>query len=566
MTQAPARRPAADPVSHDMSTPSSPPFLILQPLAGPPLQSLRFEAGKSADRPLTIGRSTECDRQLENPVVSKYHAAVARLGETWIIRDLGSRHGTLVNGVQLPPHHAVPLSEGDLVVIRPWVFRVRTREADASTVVTIDRSPSGEDQIERIPPGQYTEPGIREQYAQLISASGAIFGAADEEGLVGAIIDRALAGSGFTRGAVIRQGATREDVEVVASADRGRRDGGHFEFSRSLISAAASGSPAVLIAPRSPVPGSSVIRLNITRALCLPILVDSTVWGYLYLDSRRGELPPRDDAVTFCGALVEMAGLALASLKARELRERLSTLQQDIEAAAQVQRMIMPPATGEFGPLRYAVRSQPGRLLSGDLFDVVPLGDGRVAVALGDVTGKGVGAAFLMAVAQTLVRSYVSRSDDPAHVLDSLNGYLSGLHAGPRFISLWLGIFDPAAQTVTVADAGHGYCILAGGGQSAARLQCAGGPVVGALAHCNYGKTVVAWPAGTRVVLFSDGLVEQSGGVGEQFGLRRVLDSVARDDVPTGDVDSLFAALREHAGTDAFTDDVTIASVQAPAG
>jgi sigma-B regulation protein RsbU (phosphoserine phosphatase) len=546
-----------------LSVPSN--LIFLQPLAGPPLQPLRIQG----DRPVTLGRSSECEVRLENPVVSKRHASLARLGESWIIRDLGSRHGTHVNGVPLTPQQAVPLSEGDLVVIRPWVFRVRMREPDPSTMITIDRPHAEGDQIERLPPS-HTEFGVREQYAQLISASGAIFGAADEEGLVSAIIDRALAGSGFHRGAVLRQsagdaaaGGKGGDVEIVAAIDRARRDGGRFEFSRSLISAASTGSPAVLIAPRSPVPENSVVRLNITRALCLPILVESSVWGYLYLDSRRGEAPPRDDAIGFCGAIVEMAGLALASLKARELRERLQTLQGDIEAAAQVQRMIMPPAQGEFGPLRYAVRSQPGRLLSGDLFDVVPLEDGRVAVALGDVTGKGVGAAFLMAVAQTLVRSYVTRCDDPAEVLDSLNAYLSRLHAGPRFISLWLGIFDPRGRRVTVADAGHGYAVLAGAGRSPVRLQCAGGPVVGAVAGCRYERAECEWPAGARVILFSDGLAEQAGDLGEQFGLQRILESVVADASPQGDVDGLFEALRSHARTDAFTDDVTIASVQA---
>ncbi len=564
-----------------------PPPLLLQPLAGPTLQSIRIEG----DRPLTIGRALDCDIRLDNQVVSKRHAAVSRLADGWVVRDLGSRHGTFLSGVRLTPHDAVPLSDGDLLTIKPWVFQVCTRLHDAPQT----RAVASEDRPEAaassdgasISSAPIPEPGVTQQYDQLISASGAIYGAATIPELAAAILERALAATGFHRAAIIRAAPVDPDraadpgeegsgsgssggrgevggrggvggMEVLAAApDRAST----FEYSRSLVRAAATGTPALMIAPPASIPTGSVVRLGITRALCLPILVEGTVWGFLYLDARRGESTPRDDAVAFCGALVEMAGLAVSNIKGRELRKRLDDLQSDILAAAHVQRLIMPPAEGRFGSLAYAVRSRPGRLLSGDLFDVVPLADGRTAVMLGDVAGKGVSAAFLMAVAQTLVRSLLSRCDDPAAVLGELNTYLATMHDGSRFISLWLGIFDPAAATITAADGGHGYCVIVPPGRPASRLECAGGPVVGADPACRYNRSTILWPSGSRVVLFSDGVVEQCGADGSIFGLQRIFDSLAPSADPTRDVANLFADLERFASTPAFTDDVTIASI-----
>jgi len=554
------------------AAPASP--LLLQPLAGPTLQSIRIEG----DRPLTIGRSPECDIRLDNPVVSKRHAAVSRLADGWVVRDLGSRHGTLLNGVCLVPHDAVPLSDGDLLTIKPWVFHVCTRPHDAPPTragAADDRADAASADGASISHTPIPESGVTQQYDQLISASGAIYGAATIPELASVILDRALAATGFHRAAVIRAAPGEPDGVADGSGGAGSSGGAGgmevlaaaperpsaFEYSRSLVRAASTGTPALMIAPPATVPTGSFIRLGITRALCLPILVEGTVWGFLYLDARRGEATPRDDAVAFCGALVEMAGLAVANIKGRELRKRLDDLQSDILAAAHVQRLIMPPAEGRFGALAYAVRTRPGRLLSGDLFDVVPLADGRVAVMLGDVAGKGVSAAFLMAVAQTFVRTLLSRCDDPAAVLDELNTYLATMHDGSRFISLWLGVFDPAAATITAADGGHGYCVIVPPNAPASRLQCAGGPVVGADPECCYSRSTIPWPRGSRVVLFSDGVVEQCGADGDAFGLPRILDSLAPTADPARDVANLFADLERFASTPAFTDDVTIASI-----
>lgn len=360
-------------------------------------------------------------------------------------------------------------------------------------------------------------------------------------------------------------------------------------FSRSLIESASHGQVVRLDEAAVQDYGQSVVQLGIQAAICAPVMLDAVPIAYLYLDARRPPAKPgfgftrqsawsiQADAPAFCQAVARICGLALSNLKRIELSRRQHQLEADLDAAREVQRLIMPPAEGQFGPVRYALRSKPGRFVAGDLVDVFQLADGKVAVFLGDVSGKGIDAAILMATAQAHLNASLKHNPDPAAALNEVNRHMASHIKDGRFISLWLGIIDPRPGSLTFVDAGHGHWLVKPAGMPPARIESSGGYPIGIDAHTQYVNDTIAFPAGSRLVLYSDGLVEQQSPEGEQFGLDRAIAAFTQTSAPATDVASLFASLAHFAAPPgpgvktktvddiALSDDVTVASIESVA-
>ncbi len=359
-----------------------------------------------------------------------------------------------------------------------------------------------------------------------------------------------------------------------------------LSFSRSLIESASHGQVVRLDEAGVQDYGQSVVQLGIQAAICAPVMLDALPIAYLYLDARRPQAKPgfgfarapawtiQADAPAFCQAVARICGLALSNLKRIELSRRQHQLEADLDAAREVQRLIMPPAEGGFGPVRYALRSKPGRFVAGDLIDVFELTDGKVAVFLGDVSGKGIDAAILMATAQAHLNASLKHNPDPAAAINEVNRHMASHIKDGRFISLWLGVIDPRPGSLTFVDAGHGHWLVKPAGMPPARIESSGGYPIGIDAGTQYVNDTIAFPPGSRLVLYSDGLVEQQSPEGEFFGLERTIAAFAQTSAPATDVASLFASLALFAAPPvagaktrtvddiALSDDVTVASIE----
>lgn len=367
-----------------------------------------------------------------------------------------------------------------------------------------------------------------------------------------------------------------------------------LSFSRSLIESASHGQVVRLDEEGVQDYGQSVVQLGIQAAICAPVMLDATPVAYLYLDARRPQVKPGfgfsrqaawsipADAPAFCQAVARICGLALSNLKRIELGRRQHQLEADLDAAREVQRLIMPAAEGSFGSVRYALRSKPGRFVAGDLVDIFALqndgaSSGKVAVFLGDVSGKGIDAAILMATAQAHLNASLRHNPDPAAALNEVNRHMASHITDGRFISLWLGIIDPRPGSLTFVDAGHGHWLVKPAGMPPARIESSGGYPIGIDAATRYANDTIAFPPGSRLVLYSDGLVEQQSPDGEFFGLERTIAAFAQTTAPATDVASLFASLAMFAAPPvpggktrtvddiALSDDVTVASIESVA-
>lgn len=516
----------------------------------------------------TIGRAPACDVCLVHESVSRRHATVRSSGPSWLIVDDASAAGTLLNGVRLEPSTSAVLNHGDLLRIGPWTFRVEVEHdslaqgSAGSLLRTLDDAADTARRIERLP--THAQGIAVERLRLLTECLTLLHSARREDDLARIALTHALKGTGYLRGAVLAPadtpGADAPGEVSVLHAEGFGHDNQPPMFSRSLLAEAASGHTAVLSESLSRMTQASVAEPQVRAALCTPVTLSDVVCAFLYLDARRGDRSSPDDAGPFCEAVARAYGLALSNLKRAELEKHQQELALQLQSARAVQQTIAPAPAGRVAHIRYAVHVQPGVFVAGDLFDVVPLDDG-VAVLLGDVSGHGVGSGMLMAVTQAHLNAHLRSRGDVGEAIRSLNQYLCDHSAEGRFVSLWLGKIS-ACGRVSFIDAGHGHWhIHRTGGRSCGPERRGSIPLgIDPDARFEVDSTTIA--RGDRLVLYSDGVVEQRNLSGEVFGLERVLAHRTERETPDAFVNRIFDELRDFAARRQFDDDATIALIE----
>lgn len=503
------------------------PSLLIQMIDGPPTGSVNTRWRAEAGTDLAIGRGQEAGVQLPDASVSRRHAVISYEGDEWVLRDQGSRHGTGLNTrVVLPGGDAV-LAHRDELQIGPWAFRVLISGSEAVSGMTMSMSDSTSGRLRRVLP---TEMGtlVKRRLDLVLNSAEQLGRSEDESDIARIVVDTVIQGAGSARAALVR--LRDGEVDLIASAGG---QGGVLELSRSVIEEAARGEFVRLdMGSASESFGQSIIDLGIHSAFCAPVRVGDRIEAVLYLDARGDENGALQDAITFVGAMARMCGLALANLSRASLERHRTQLEADLAAARVAQRMMMPPASGQVGPLRFAVTSKPGRFVAGDLIGVETREDGRVCCYLGDVTGKGAGAAMLMGIAQSYLSAALQRGGPLEDAVNGLNTMITGRVESGQFISLWIGEFDPGRGVLRAIDAGHGYAMLRRGDGSVELDLGEGGFPIGIDTSTPYISGEVPISPGDCLLLFSDGLAEQPDPGGRRFGTDRVRELFSQQPDP----------------------------------
>lgn len=574
-------------------------------VSGPPLKPVLVRAEELKAGPVTLGRSSQAKIQLSDPdgAVSRLHAELTlepRSPDPWRLTDTRSRHGTHVNGTRLAPDVPAPLRSGDQIRIGPWVLRVKLGEpapASRRMAPTADDRRYTATMMHAVNPTP-VEGEARRRLELLMRAAGAIGHARSEEEVAEAAVEALAKGSGLPRCAVLRADTAANEVEVLAA--RGAGDG---RFSRSLIQAAADpanrGRAVVLepgMAAGSSAYGESIVTLEISAAVCAAVEVERpasappagitapapmprrVTEAFLYMDSRGGSaavIP--DDLAAFCQTVAHLVGMAFSNLARAEMEIEEHRRRAELEAARAMQRIIMPLPSGRVAPegccpVSYYMVSMPGRFVAGDLFDFFPVGRHCAGVLLGDVVGKGVAAGMIMANVQAHLSRLLRQTRDPAATLTEVNGLVSAYadrfsaEQGRMslFVSLFAGVFDLKAGTLTYADAGHGFAFLRPTEGPIDRPFMLGGAPLGVANDAAYEASTITVSPGSRIFVFSDGVCEQRCPQGHAFGIDRALSELSTPRTPDEEVGSLLDALRLHACIEdesPFADDVTIVSI-----
>jgi serine phosphatase RsbU (regulator of sigma subunit)/pSer/pThr/pTyr-binding forkhead associated (FHA) protein len=540
-----------------MSVPSRVDFLTLEPCNGPALEPIRV----MPDRSTVIGRAEDCRVVLQDPHVSRYHAHLAVTNSEWVLTDLGSRHGTYLNDIRLDPDLPVVIEPGDYVRIEPFVFRL-VQPGTSSVRVAVEDAPVLTTSIISEPSAEELRALPEKRLELLMQGAASIQQAASETEMAEAILDLTIEGTGFTRGAVLRSTGHGGDGEVVAWRDAGDRPRSSVSYSRYLVQEASTGRVVRLCRTERDPLSVSISELGIHSAVCCPIMLGEVVTSMIYLDSRVTEPSCYPDAASFCHAVARLAGLSLSAIRRGELERRQARLERDLHLARRVQQMLGPPASGQVGKIRYATVLEPGRFVAGDLLDIFENRDGKVVICCGDVAGQGFGAGILMSAVMSHVRSGAGAGGDPTSAVTSLNQYLSLCTPSNTFVTLFVGIYDAEQGRLSYVDAGHGHWLLRRRGEAPQRGELPEGPPVGIDESFVYTSRTLDLSVGDRLIVFSDGLIEQRGGQNRAFGRERLMEAIRNAISPEEDVEQAVAAMERFVGLSTLEDDTSIASLE----
>ncbi len=238
-------------------------------------------------------------------------------------------------------------------------------------------------------------------------------------------------------------------------------------------------------------------------------------------------------------------------------------MQSELQIAREVQNQLYPRLETSSAHLRVAAMCHPARMVSGDYFDYKSVRDGQVALAIGDVSGKGISAALLMASLQSSLRTQLqdfagAQALSPAQVVSRVNQHLCASTSPDKYATFFLGLYNEASSTMIYTNAGHLPPVLVRKG-CATRLDV-NGTVVGAFAGVPYEESSIVLEPGDLIAWFTDGLSEPENEFGEMFGEERFVELLTknahRDEQRI--VDIALEAVRHWTNSDEMQDDITM--------
>jgi sigma-B regulation protein RsbU (phosphoserine phosphatase) len=264
--------------------------------------------------------------------------------------------------------------------------------------------------------------------------------------------------------------------------------------------------------------------------------------------------------------LMTLASRIASSLVNAELyaqvAENESRLGREMKIAREIQRQLMPDEFPVIPPLQMAVLFKPVAQLGGDLYDWIAYDDGRLAIVIGDVAGKGAPAALYGALSSGVIRTRAGRKYPPGQMLELVNKTLYQRPIEGQYVAVTYAIYDPKTRTVTLSNSGLPYPLLVRAGQPT--FLDVGGIPLGLFPDSQYEETALELQPGDTLVFYSDGVVEMRNDNGEEFGLRRLAETVRQNHDRTAEeiVKSVSAALADFIGRIRPSDDRTMVVVK----
>jgi serine phosphatase RsbU (regulator of sigma subunit) len=524
------------------------PELYVKPLHGEPY---RFALEKDV---ITIGRSKKNDLVLADQWLSRIHAEIRRENSRHFIRDLDSRNGTYVNGLRLSQR--VPLQNGDVVTLGDQQIRF---VHDASGSVVLTETPAGLDvegtlvvsteellQAARAKEDTWDNIGgtrgsrqaahsIADDSARILKqnqilsalsqASMALISNRPVNELLDFILELAFKVIRAERGVLM---LTTEDkglsVEAVRSAD-GRNTTEEIAFSRSIADKVVKEKVSILTKNALADPRfdrqQSIISLGIRSAMCVPLWHDDAVTGLIYVDSLSRENSFNQDDLTLLSSLANVAAVKLENAKLLEEMIEKKRMERELELASEIQQNLLPSQAPRFPGWDMVGTNTPCYTIGGDYYDFIDRPSG-LAVALGDVSGKGAGAALMMMVLRATVHFACQRESEVLSILSQTNGVMYHNSPAQFFVTFFFGDLETGSGKMRYVNAGHIPPILYRAKSRSIERLAAGGTVLGLFAETPFEAGEVAFGPGDILLVFTDGLSEAWGPDEQEFGEDRM--------------------------------------------
>lgn len=493
----------------------------------------------------SIGRKAENDLQLLSDTVSRQHAEIIYENDTFYLVDVGSKRGTYVNDQRI---ERCALHHQD---------RLRIGGDDEQQIIFLDDSVENASAIFNSSPNLTLSSPSRDRapvtsaneelqkLARFVEVNQAFKFSMTPDDVLCLIVDAAIEITRAERGFLMLLNA-EGNLEFKVARDRNRNWilGNEFEMSRSVVEESFKQNRSVIVndskITMAGMPRDSVRNLDLRAIACIPLRrfqmtenMDATtilkrdVIGVLYVDSNVSGETLTQTSLKLLESLAFEATKSLESVRLMHEEAEKKNLELELGMAREVQIALSPSAIKAMEHFEVAASSVPSRYVGGDFYDLIPMKDGRFVFALGDVSGKGVAAALLAAMAQGALQVQFASNHSLTEVITSVNRVLAQRSESNRFITLFCAVLDRDGQ-LTYINAGHNLPILTRTTGETEKLTTRS-VLLGAFDFVEYKSRQTMLNPGDVVVMYTDGVTEAVNSDNEMFGEDRLEELIQRN-------------------------------------
>src|SRR5215470_15393235 len=554
---------------------------------------------------MTIGRSSRNDICISDPFASRLHAEIRQEGDHVTLVDLGSANGTYLNGqrvtgtIGLQPMDRVRIGETEIE------YQIETQQpqstptvylsgpiAEALPVDTITTSlgnrttsdllstiqsatgligasrPSGSTP-QRTPSGLHValapEVKGRRDLLGIVSMVGvSLLPNTSVEETLNRTIDMVFEAIPAERGFLFLNEKDDLVCKIARAAGRGALPADlQVQISRSITNKVLTEGASVLTSDAAHDPRfqsqNSVVLSQIRSVMAVPLFSGEETFGMVYVDNPLDNRFSEEDL----GVMTTIASVASIKIEnERLLEERLEKrrMEEELKVASEIQMRLQPFAPPSFPGWEMTGVSFPCREIGGDYYDfILRKRDNRVIVAVGDVSGKGTGAALLMSSLHAAVRAQSQTRRSISEMMGEINQYIFENSPSNKFLTLFYGELDPDTGTLTYSNGGHNAPIFVRRSGNVERLDKGGLPI-GMMQAGVYQEASVDFDRGDVLVIYSDGITESINERDEEFEEDRLIEVVKNNlgRSASGIRDRIDEALSRFVGNTAPVDDMTL--------
>jgi sigma-B regulation protein RsbU (phosphoserine phosphatase) len=547
----------------------------------------RFPLGRLR---ITLGRSARNDLCIPDPFASRVHAEVRREGEEYFLQDLGSANGTLYNGGTV--EGTVPLTAGGRIQIGETeiVFDDGTYHSSmGATMITDNSSTSLPEATIALASGDRTTSGLLEAIEDarkkpeqsvvarvaregdllaLISKVGiTLLSSSTLEQTLEQIVSLVFEAVPADRCLLMMRDDHNEELKVAVARLRDRvGEVGEIRVSRNVMDEVVIRGKSVLTSDAQHDPrfaSGTVVLQGVRSVLAVPLGVSEKVFGIIYADSPIAEGRFTEDHLKVLTTLASVAAIRVENARLVEARFQQERLERELQLAMEIQQRFQPTAPPVVPGYEFQGISFPCYEIGGDYYDFIQRDDGRLVIALGDVSGKGTAAALLMSSLHAAIHAQTGSHDTLVQTISAVNRYLAENIPPNRFVTLFYAELDPESGALSFLNAGHNPPLIVHAAGTVEQL-ASGGLPLGIKADADYREGRTHLQLGDVLVIYSDGVTEAASPNGEEFGPTRLYEVVSRnvDASAAGIRDRIESALTKFSQGTQAADDITLVIVK----
>jgi len=533
-----------------------------------------------------LGRSFDADVRVDDLTVSRHHAKVAASPQGFMIEDMGSGNGTFVNDQEV--ESATPLKDGDLIRISQNIFRFAGKDEaprpdtsidvvelsesqDSSIVETLDiKSTLMDVGAPRAAQDPESMKKAHDRLRTVVSISNAVQSELDLDRLLNEIMDSLFhVFSQADRGFIMLKDEQSGELVPKAARQRGKEKPTAISVSRHVIDDVVAHRIAVLTADAmgdDRFSGAvSVVNFQIRSMMCAPLIANDDFLGVIHIDTVHQDRRFTMDDLDLLTGVANQTAFAIGNAKLHNELMRRQRVERDLDLARQVQESFLPGEPPTVEGFELVAKYRAALEVGGDFYDFIAIPNGQMGIGLGDVAGKGVPAALMMARMSSEMRSFAVSDADAGVVLTRLNAKLAETSPEGAFVTAIFIMLDPKTKTLTISNAAHCLPVLRKGSNGEVlEVDEGGGFPLGAMDDTVYETGAIRLESGDVLVIFSDGIIEAMNANKDLYGTERLLKTIAR---PAANAEEIMANVLddvgEFVGDTPQSDDLTMVCIGA---